>query len=172
MAIKGNSNYARFSPKGKYAYGYNEYDSTWYTYNIETSKYTELTKGKIFYNELSDYPDYPRSYGSAGWTEDDKSILIYDRYDIWEFSPDGSKSKRITKGREDKNTFRYIKLDPEERHINISEKIFMSTFSEISKNSGYYEYNYKKNTGIQLIDGPYRYSRPIKARLNLSLIHI
>ena len=171
MAIKGNSNYARFSPKGKYAYGYNEYDSTWYTYNIETSKYTELTKGKIFYNELSDYPDYPRSYGSAGWTEDDKSILIYDRYDIWEFSPDGSKSKRLTKGREDKNTFRYIKLDPEQRHIDISEKIFMSTFNEISKNSGYYEYNYKKNTGIQLIDGPYRYSRPIKARLNDKLIY-
>ena len=48
MAIKGNSSYARFSPKGKYAYGYNAYDSTWYTYNIETSEYTELTKGKIF----------------------------------------------------------------------------------------------------------------------------
>ena len=47
----------------------------------------------------------------------------------------------------------------------------MSTFNEISKNSGYYEYNYKKNTGIQLIDGPYRYSRPIKARLNDKLIY-
>ena len=43
--------------------------------------------------------------------EDDKSILIYDRYDIWEFSPDGSKSKRLTKGREDKNTFMQLQFD-------------------------------------------------------------
>ena len=25
---------------------------TWYTYNLKTSKYIELTKGKLFYNEL------------------------------------------------------------------------------------------------------------------------
>ena len=171
MAIEGNSSYARFSPKGKYAYGYNAYDSTWYTYNIETSEYTELTKGKIFYNELSDYPDYPRSYGSAGWTKDDKSVLIYDRYDIWEFDPNGLKSKRLTKGREERITFRYLKLDPEEIFIDLSKNILMSTFNDITKDGGYYEYNYKKSKGVQLVKGPYRFSRPKKARLNDKLIY-
>ena len=171
MAIEGNSSYARFSPKGKYAYGYNAYDSTWYTYNIETSEYTELTKGKIFYNELSDYPDYPRSYGSAGWTKDDKSLLIYDRYDIWEFDPNGLKSKRLTKGREERITFRYLKLDPEEIFIDLSKNILMSTFNDITKDGGYYEYNYRKSKGVQLVKGPYRFSRPKKARLNDKLIY-
>jgi hypothetical protein len=25
----------------------------------------------------------PNSYGNAGWTKDDREVLIYDRYDIW-----------------------------------------------------------------------------------------
>ena len=171
IAILGNPSTARLSPKGKYAYGYNQYDSTWYTYNIETSKYTELTKGKVFYNELSDYPDFPRSYGSAGWTKDDKTIFIYDRYDIWEFNPRSGDSKRLTRGREIKTSFRYIKLDPEERFIQTSDKIIMATFNEISKNGGYFEYNHKKNSGKDLINGPYRYSKPIKARINDKIIY-
>ena len=43
IAIKSNPSTARFSPEGEYAFGYNQVDSTWYTYNIKTSKYTELT---------------------------------------------------------------------------------------------------------------------------------
>ena len=54
IIIKSNPSTARFSPEGEYAFGYNQVDSTWYTYNIKTSKYTELTKGKVFYDELND----------------------------------------------------------------------------------------------------------------------
>ena len=168
--IKGLPSSARFSPKGKYAYGYNEIDSTWYTYNVKTDKYTELTKGKQFYNELNDYPNYPRSYGSAGWTKNDKTILIYDRFDLWEFNPENGIQKKITNGRESKTTYRVIDLDSEKRFIDISDKILMSTFNEISKNSGYYEYNYRKNSGFQLVDGPYRYANIKKSRLNEKII--
>ena len=64
-------------------------------------------EGKVFYDELNDSPNYPRSYGLAGWTKNDKKILIYDRYDIWEFNPDDATSRRLTKGRETKTSFRY-----------------------------------------------------------------
>ena len=46
------------------------------------------------------------SYGFAGWTKNDKSILIYDRYDIWE--PDNGKGTRLTKGRETQILYRKI----------------------------------------------------------------
>ncbi|MCO4820875.1 MAG: S9 family peptidase [Flavobacteriaceae bacterium] len=170
MAIKKNPNDARFSPKGKYAYGYNQVDSTWYTYNIATTKYTELTKGKRFYNELNDSPNYPRAYGSAGWTEDDKSIIIYDRYDIWEFNPDDATSKKLTEGRESKITYRNVRLDPDKRFVDTSANMLLTTFNETSKYSGYYEYNYKSKSGKQLVDGPYRYSTPRKARLSDAVI--
>ena len=121
LAIKGNPSPASLSPNGEYAYGYNQVDSTWYTYNIKTSKYIELTKGKMFYNELSDYPNHPRSYGAAGWTKNDKSILIYDRYDIWEFNPETGLNKRLTKGREKQTSYRYVKLDSEVKYIPVNK---------------------------------------------------
>ena len=166
LAIQANPSTARLSPNGEYAFGYNQVDSTWYTYNIKTSKYLELTKGKVFYDELNDSPDYPRSYGFAGWTEKDNRLLIYDRYDIWEFNPDDGSSRRLTKGRETKTIFRYVKLDSEKTFIEDSKKILMTTFNEITKNSGYYKYNYKNKSGYQLLDGQFRYSNPKKARLS------
>ncbi len=170
MAIKKSASDARFSPKGNYAFAYNQVDSTWFTYNIKTSKYTELTKGKLFYNELNDSPNHPRSYGSAGWTKDDKSILIYDRYDIWKFNPDNGSSTRLTKGREQKITYRYVRLDIDEDYIDDSGRWLLTTFNENNKHSGYYEYNAKNRNGKQLLSGPYSYSRPRKARLSDDVI--
>ncbi len=170
MAIKRNVNDARFSPKGEFAFGYNQVDSTWYTYNIATSKYTQLTKGKRFYNELNDSPNYPRSYRSAGWTKDDKSIIIYDRYDIWKFNPSSGTSIRLTKGRENKIRYRYVKLDNKKRFIDDNEKWLLTTFNEVNKHSGYYEFNPKNNTGKQLLTGPYSYSSPRKAQQGKTLI--
>jgi len=164
MAIKRNPNDARFSPKGEYAFGYNQIDSTWYTYSINTSKYTELTKGKVFYNELNDSPNYPGSYGSAGWTKNDESVLIYDRYDIWKFNPNNGSSTRLTKGREQKITYRYVRLDLDEDYIDDSGKWLLTTFNENNKHSGYYEYNASNGKGKQLLSGAYSYSRPRKAK--------
>ena len=168
--IKANPSISRLSPKGKYVFGYNQIDTTWYSYNIKTEKYVELTKGKRFYNETNDTPNYPRSYGSAGWTKNDKRLLIYDRYDIWEFDIENISYKKLTDGRKSKTRYRIINLDSEKKFIDTDKKILMSTYNEVSKNSGFYEYNYKANSGSQLLDGPYNFSYPKKARLNNKLI--
>lgn len=160
----------RLSPQGDYAYGYNTVDSTWVSYELASGKKLNLTKGKVFYDELNDSPRSPGSYRIAGWTENDESILIYDRYDIWKFDPTNGKSKRLTKGRENKTAYRYVKLDSEARYIDSKEKWLLTTFNETSKNSGYYEYNAGKQKGKQLVDGPYRYSSPKKAKNSDNLI--
>ena len=160
-AIRGQVN---LSPQGKYVYGYDAIDSAWFAHNIATQKTVKLTKGKVFFNELNDSPNFPNAYGSAGWTENDASFLIYDRYDIWEFNPDSGTGTRITKGREDKTTYRYIRLDDEERAIDNKGKWLMTTFNDVNKHSGYYELNRRNNRGNQLVSGPYRYSTPIKAQ--------
>jgi dipeptidyl aminopeptidase/acylaminoacyl peptidase len=154
----------RLSPAGKYAYGYDAIDSAWFTYNIATDTKVKLTKGKVFYNELNDSPNFPNAYGSAGWTEDDEALLINDRYDIWEFNPDNGSSERITKGRETKIAYRYVRLDNEARFINNEEKWLLTTFNDANKHSGYYELNRKNGRGNQLLEGPYRYGRVTKAQ--------
>ena len=154
----------RLSPMGKYAYGYSAVDSTWFVYDIALDKSVNLTKGKLFYNELNDTPNHPRSYGAAGWTQNDASLLIYDRYDVYEFNPKTGSHVRLTNGRSNKTVYRYLKLDDEERIVDTTKKWLLSTFNETSKNSGYYSYAYKSKRGKQLLDGPYAYSRPVKAK--------
>jgi dipeptidyl aminopeptidase/acylaminoacyl peptidase len=45
-------------------------------------------------------------YGAAEWASDG-SVLLYDRYDIWQISPDGKSKKRLTNGREIQMQFRF-----------------------------------------------------------------
>ena len=154
----------RTSPKGNYVFGYNSVDKTWITYSISANKLVELTKNEIFYDELNDSPRDPSSYGAAGWTKNDDAILLYDRFDIWKVNPKTGDKNRITKGRENNTVFRYVRLDNEERFINEKENLLLSTFNEITKESGYYSLNLKNGKGKQLLEGPYSYSRPIKAQ--------
>ena len=165
--VNGN---VRLSPLGKYAYGYNSVDSTWYAYDIAMQKKVNLTQGKRFYNELNDTPNHPRAYGSAGWTKNDEYLLIYDRYDIYKFNPKTGQNTRLTNGRTSKTVYRYTRLDAEERFIDASKKWLFTTFNETTKNSGYYEYNAKRNRGKQLVDGAYSYSRPIKAKKSNTVV--
>ena len=162
--LKGIRGSVSMSPAGKYVFGYDAVDSAWFTYTVASGKLTKLTKDKTFFNELNDSPNLPRQYGSAGWTENDASILIYDRYDIWEFSPGNANGKRITNGRDSRTTYRYVRLDPEERSLDPAGKWLLTTFNEGNKHSGYYELNKKSGKGRQLLSGPFTYSRPRKAQ--------
>jgi len=154
----------RLSPEGKYAYGYDRVDSTWFAYDVAQGNRVNLTAGQMFYNELNDSPYAPNAYGIAGWTEGDEAILINDRYDIWSFNPNTGKGDRITNGREAQITYRYVELDNEARSIDNKAKWLLTTFNHTNKNSGYYELNRKNGRGRELLSGPYRYSRPVKAQ--------
>jgi dipeptidyl aminopeptidase/acylaminoacyl peptidase len=170
LALQKVAGRVSLSPKAKYVYGYDLIDSTWFTYNIASGKLTRLTEGKAFYNELNDAPQHPYPYNAAGWTENDASLLIYDRYDIWEFNPEDANGKRLTKGREAKVRYRYNRLDDEERFIDRKGKWLLSTFNESNKNAGFYEFNGKNNKGKQLVDAPYAYGRPQKAQAGKNII--
>ena len=83
---------ASLSPDGKYVVFYN--DSAWHSYNTATSKLVNLTgglKGVKFYNETDDHPNEAPGWGVAGWTKGDASLLVYDRFDIWQLDPNGAK---------------------------------------------------------------------------------
>jgi len=152
------------SPNGKYAYGFDPVQREWFTVNLASKKVKKLTSGKVFYDELNDSPDHPNSYGLAGWTTNDAAIIIYDRYDIWEFNPDNGQSRKLTTGRDQKIVFRYAKTDTEERFIPTNKDWLLTNFNEINKYSGYYKLNAKTLNGEQLIMEPYSYSTPVKAR--------
>jgi len=133
---------ARLSPGGAWLAYYSSTNDDWYTYRIADGKTFNLT-GKIevsFADEEHDSPNDPSPYGTAGWTDGDKSLLIYDRYDIWEISPDGVKSRMVTNGagRRGKLVFRYARLDPEKTAIPASGPLVLQTSHDETRATGAY----------------------------------
>ncbi len=159
---------ASLSPKAKYVYWYDVADSAWFAYSIAKKKTLQITDNTTvpFYNEQNNSPNHPYPYGVMAWTEDDAKVLIYDRYDIWEIDP-GNKTTQInlTKdGRSQKRTYRYVKLDKEERFISKNHKLIVSAFNNGDKSEGIYNLTYGKNTLKKLIEGPFNYGRLVKAQ--------
>ena len=66
-----------WSPNGKYALFYKDKD--WHVISIPDGKITNLTSklGAAFWQEDFDTPNAPPSFGNAGWTKDDKYVLLY-----------------------------------------------------------------------------------------------
>ncbi len=156
-----------FSPNAKYAIYFDGKD--WNSYNIATGAIANLTKNidANFYNELNDTPSTPGSYGIAGWTKDDADVLIYDRYDIWQIAPDGSRSKNLTDraGRKDKTTLRYVRLDPRERWIDPDKSMLLQAENEETHDSGFYRDKVNSDQPPQkLLMAAKDFSNPIKAR--------
>ncbi len=87
---------AQLSPDAKFVTFYDH--AHWYAYNTANGKVIDLTgglKNVHFDQETDDHPDLPPAWGLAGWTKGDKSVLVYDRFDIWEFDPTGAKAPII-----------------------------------------------------------------------------
>lgn len=142
-------NQVSFSPGANYLIFYDDAVRDWFSYRLSDGKKFNLTSklGVKFYREEWDTPNEPPAYGLAGWTENDSSVLIYDRYDIWEIRPDGSAARNLTRklGRENNLVLRYQKLDPEEKAISFKKPLILQAFNEKTKSTGFYRLDPAKN---------------------------
>jgi dipeptidyl aminopeptidase/acylaminoacyl peptidase len=163
-SVKGNS---LLSPKANYVFWFSLPDTSWFTYHIASGKQSRLVNGKIsFADETNDQPDFPSAYGVAGWTTNDEAVLVYDRYDMWSFDPQGIRQPiNLTKtGRQEKTTYRYINLDPEQRTIDPAGDLLLSSFNETTRAAGYYRLSLKDNRMTKLLTSDARYLGTIKAK--------
>jgi len=139
LATKQRGNYS-LSPNAKYAIYFDGKD--WNSYSIADGSTKNLTKDlKVnFFNEDNDVPSIPGSYGFAGWTKDDADVLLYDRFDLWQVAPDGSRAKNVTDGvgRKEKTTLRYVRLDPKERSIDPDKPMLLRAENQETRDSGFY----------------------------------
>jgi dienelactone hydrolase len=133
---------ATLSPGGTYVLTFNADDSQWYTVRVADGVKTNLTAklGVRFDDESSDTPEPARAHGSAGWTSGDRSVLLNDKYDIWEIKPDGTDPRIVTGGigRKTHTVFRSVRLDPEERTLSTDKPFLVSALDDVTKATGYY----------------------------------
>lgn len=155
-----------FSPNGKYALFFDGKD--WGSISIPEGKFTNLTKslGVNFWQEDWDTPNTPASYGSAGWAKDDKYVLLYDQFDIWQIAPDGSGAKNLTDGlgRKEKISFRYARLDPQEKWIDPAKPMLLRAESEETRDTGFYRDKIDGGLPEKLLMAPRSFSAPAKAK--------
>lgn len=130
------------SPEGTYLLSFNADDSQWYTIRVSDGVKTNLT-GKLgvrFEDESTDTPEPARAYGTAGWTSGDRSVLLYDKYDLWEIRPDGTDARLVTGGlgRKTRTVFRYVRADAEERTVATDKPLLVSALDDATKATGYF----------------------------------
>jgi hypothetical protein len=86
-------------------------DSKWFLYlknrqlrafNLETGNGVTLdastVPGKSYVNEDDDHAYEKPVWGVGGWTRDGKSVLLYDKYDVWQAPLDGGRPTNLTQG--------------------------------------------------------------------------
>jgi dipeptidyl aminopeptidase/acylaminoacyl peptidase len=146
------------SPAGNYLAWYNPADSAYYACSTESNKTDSINLTKqipvAFCDENWDMPASPRPYGLAGWSENDKYLFLYDRFDIWRVDPEGKKVPvNATRNYGGKNflRLRYQKLNPEEEFIDTGKPAVVSAFDERTRASGFFAADLRNYTDPQLL---------------------
>ena len=130
------------SPGEKYLLYWDGAAQAWFARNLDGDKpavnLTGAIKGVAFADETWDTPGPASAYGTAGWTDGDGSVLIYDRFDIWQVSPENKFApRRLTSGRAGEKVYRYTRLDPEERVVPTDKPLLLSLTDDRTKATGY-----------------------------------
>ncbi|MFV0138427.1 prolyl oligopeptidase family serine peptidase [Empedobacter falsenii] len=144
LFAQGLAGRVEMSPNGKFAVYYNAENGLWSSYNIET-KQTKVLNKKLkvkFYDEENDSPTLAQAYGVAYFTDNDETVLIKDRYDIWEFDLVGNRRpENVTNGfgRKHNITFDINQLNEELKTINRDTQLYLGAFNNQNKQSGVYQ---------------------------------
>ena len=126
------------SPDGRYILYY--VDGQIFTIDTSRRNVTNISKGiaTSFVDRESDSTDVQRPFfGHGGWTTGDAAVLLYDKHDIWEVAPDGTKATKLTDGAADQTAYRLVDLDPQEETIDRSQPLYLSMTGTWTKKSGY-----------------------------------
>ena len=136
----GSFDSAQLSPKAQYAIWWDYNERAWFAYDIANGNTQNLTGGidTNFWNEKDDHPMMPESYGLSFWLREDNYVVLNDRYDLWLVEPTSGKASRITQGREQKRTYRYINTKDSEDEPGVApgENVYLKVFDEVTKENG------------------------------------
>lgn len=151
-------------------------DRNWVSYELATGERRNLTAiaGRAFYREDDDHPAVPGPYAPPEWTKDGKRVLLADRYDIWEASPDGSQLRLLTDGagRAGKLTLRVVRWtadgrqqDPKDRGVDSTQPVTLSAKHEESQESGFYQDSFDPaDQPRKLVMGRRQFGNLVKSR--------
>ncbi|CAN5712990.1 hypothetical protein BH23GEM11_BH23GEM11_13160 [soil metagenome] len=157
------------SPEARYLTWYQPGDSTWYVRDVASGQVRSLS-GALphpVWNEQNDTPSPAGSYGSAGWTQGEGFMLLYDQFDLWAVDPTGRTAPRNVTGgagREEGLRFRVVRLDQESDSWAPDAEVLLSVFSPRTKQAGFARTRLDRSQAPEIIILEDRsFSTPIRA---------
>lgn len=163
----GNFAQSQWAPDGKWLiYFQNKH---WHALNSVDGSSKNLTAALKFavFNEEHDTPAPANSYGTAGWTSDSASVLINDRYDVWQIFMDGRPAHNLSRGegRKSKVRLRVQPIDPldeddDERGIDPTKPLVLRGESDVTRASGFFRTTFVAESSPRRLvwgDKNYRY---------------
>ncbi len=147
-------------------------DSKWFLYlktkqvkafNLENGTTVTLDAatipGKSYVNEDDDHAYEKPIWGVGGWSKDGKSVLLYDKFDVWQAPLDGGKAVNLTHGvgAAQQIQFRVVRFGAaggggrggrggaggavadEESGIDLSKPVTLSAYGDRTKKFGYWQ---------------------------------
>ncbi len=152
LVAKELGDMASVSPAAHYAIYYA--NGNWHSQNLISGSIRYLTHnlGVPFYDEDHDTPGEPSSYRMMNWLDDGKSVILYDKYDIWLANLEFGTMTNITKGDGRKNQiiFRLKKLSP--KPYNIKDEVLLEGFNEKTRERALYKTNFRKPDVKKVLD--------------------
>ncbi|HWQ55493.1 MAG TPA: prolyl oligopeptidase family serine peptidase [Bryobacteraceae bacterium] len=161
----------QWSPDGKYAAFFR--DKQWHTLSIPEGTLTTITSSlePAFFNEDDDRAEPASNYGWAGWTNDSRWVLLYDRYDVWQVAADGRTARNVTEGfgRRNKLQLRVVRLDSEEdeprRGIDPEKPVLLRAENLETRETGFFRDRMNSDAAPEkLIMGAKNFRTVVKAR--------
>ncbi|ACB76179.1 S9 family peptidase [Opitutus terrae] len=148
----GEKSGERWSHTGRWLAFFHE--KQWHVIDAQSGTIRPLSANIPFalYDELVDVPEPAGSCGTAGWTRDGESLLIYDRYDVWQVFPDGRPARNLTRGfgRANRIQLRVQNTEASEpgddkRGIDASRPLILRGESEVTRSSGFFRTSFAAN---------------------------
>jgi len=166
LVVENQEHTVTLSPDGKYLAYFER--GQWYLVETASRKVRNLTSemGIPFSDEDWDYPGAAPDYRTAGWVDGSGAILIYDKYDIWQFPTSGSEPICLTggSGRQDKYIFRVIRLDRDQLYFKSGEEVWLSAYHDREKHTAVFSMTVGKQGIYSLAEGPAKYTLLAKAK--------
>jgi dipeptidyl aminopeptidase/acylaminoacyl peptidase len=137
------------SPNGSFAYWWDggEFGTDdprgWMVLDLGSREVKNVTAGieVPVYDEIDDHPAPAPSHGLAGWTEDDRYMVVHDAHDLWLVDPRGREAPRnLTAGfgRQNNLRFRIDQTGWEDETIPLNRDVLLTAFNLGTKEDGFY----------------------------------
>jgi len=138
LALKKARNSGQPSTDGTKFYYYE--DGNYFVYDMTSGQSANITKlvPASFIDTENDTNVVKPPRPALGWTKDGDAVLLSDGWDIWKVPVAGAPAVNLTaNGKKDGIRYRTIlRLDPEERGVDLSAPRYVTAFGEYTKKGG------------------------------------